>query len=118
MIVGYARVSICGQPLESQQAGLTAAGYEKVFAEKISGAVTDRKALAKAIEAPGPGDTLVVTRLDRLARGTRDLLNILDAIGKQGASFKSLADPWADTTTDIGKLITTVLGGLLNSSVH
>jgi DNA invertase Pin-like site-specific DNA recombinase len=110
--IGYARVSTDGQTLDSQQATLTAAGCAKVFAEKISGAVTERKALARAIEALGPGDTLLVSRLDRLARSTRDLLNILDAIGKRGASFKSLADPWADTTTDIGKLITTVLGGI------
>jgi DNA invertase Pin-like site-specific DNA recombinase len=58
------------------------------------------------------GDVLVVTRLDRLARSTRDLLNILDAIGKAGAGFKSLKDTWADTTTPHGRLMLTVLGGL------
>ena len=58
------------------------------------------------------GDVLVVTRLDRLARSTRDLLNILDIIGKAGASFKSLGDTWADTTTPHGRLMLTVLGGL------
>jgi DNA invertase Pin-like site-specific DNA recombinase len=112
MIIGYGRVSTDGQSLESQHAALTAAGAEKVYAEKISGAVTERPALMKTIAALGPGDTLIVTRLDRLARSTRDLLNILDTIGKRQACFKSLADPWADTTTDIGKLITTVLGGI------
>jgi DNA invertase Pin-like site-specific DNA recombinase len=55
---------------------------------------------------------LVVTRLDRLARSTRDLLNILDAVGKAGAGFKSLKDTWADTTTPHGRLMLTVLGGL------
>ena len=68
--------------------------------------------LAKAIRRLEAGDVLVVTRLDRLARSTRDLLNILDAVAKAGASFKSLADAWADTTTPHGKLLLTVLGGL------
>ena len=60
----------------------------------------------------GEGDTLIVTRLDRLARSTRDLLNTLDAIAKKRAGFKSLADAWADTTTPHGRLMLTVLGGL------
>ena len=70
MIVGYARVSTEGQTLEAQQAALAGAGAERVFAEKISGAVTERRALAKAIAELGPGDVLLVTRLDRLARST------------------------------------------------
>jgi DNA invertase Pin-like site-specific DNA recombinase len=74
--------------------------------------VTDRKALGGAIAALGAGDTLIVTRLDRLARSTRDLLNTLDAIGRAGAGFGSLADAWADTPTPHGKLMITVLGGL------
>jgi DNA invertase Pin-like site-specific DNA recombinase len=98
MIVG-ARVSTDGQTLDAQQAALAAAGAEKVFAEEVSGAVTERKALARAIAALGVGDVLIVTRLDRLARSTRDLLNVLDAVGKAGAGFRSLADTWADTTT-------------------
>ena len=98
MIVGYARVSTDGQTLDAQQAALRSAGCEKVFAEKQSGAKTDRAQLAKAIAALGPGDTLVVCKLDRLARSTRDLLNTLDAIGKAGASFRSLSDSWADTS--------------------
>jgi DNA invertase Pin-like site-specific DNA recombinase len=89
-----------------------------VFAEKVSGAVTERKALAKAIAACGPGDTLIVTKLDRLAQSTRDLLNTLDAIGKAGAGFKSLADTWADTTTPHGRLMLTVLGGLAEFERH
>lgn len=78
MIIGYARVSTDGQTLDAQLAGLRAAGAERIFSEKISGAVTDRKALGKAIAGLGEGDVLLVTRLDRLARSTRDLLNVLD----------------------------------------
>jgi DNA invertase Pin-like site-specific DNA recombinase len=58
------------------------------------------------------GDVLIVTRLDRLARSTRDLLNIIDAVAKAGATFKSIHDIWADTTTPHGKLMLTILGGL------
>src|SRR5262249_9651735 len=112
MIIGYARVSTDGQTLDAQHAALTAAGAEKIFAEKISGAVTDRKALAKTIDALGAGDVLLVTRLDRLARSTRDLLNILDAVSKKGAGFKSLADPMIDPTSPHGKLILSVLAAL------
>jgi DNA invertase Pin-like site-specific DNA recombinase len=105
MIVGYARVSTDEQSLEAQHSALTAAGATKIFSEKISGAVTERKALARAIAELGPGDCLLVTRLDRLARSTRDLLNTLDAIAKAGAGFRSLADAWADTTTPHGSFI-------------
>jgi DNA invertase Pin-like site-specific DNA recombinase len=118
MIVGYARVSTDGQTLDAQQAALRSAGCEKVFAEKQSGAKTDRAQLAKAIAALGPGDVLVVCKLDRLARSTRDLLNTLAAIGDKGASFKSLGDSWADTTTPAGKLMLTVLGGLAEYERH
>jgi DNA invertase Pin-like site-specific DNA recombinase len=111
-VYGYARVSTDGQTLASQEAALTAAGCAKIYAEKVSGVVTDRKALGKALAALQEGDTLVVTRLDRLARSTRDLLNTLDAVGKKGAGFCSLADAWADTSTPHGKLMLTVLGGL------
>jgi len=111
-IIGYARVSTDGQTLDAQQAALKAAGAEKVFSEKVSGTVTDRKALGKALAALGQGDVLVVTRLDRLARSTRDLLNVLATIAERGAGFRSLNDQWADTTTPHGKLMITVLGGL------
>ena len=70
VILGYARVSTDGQTLDAQQSALSAAGVERVFAEKVSGAVTDRKALARAIATLGPGDVFLVTRLDRLARST------------------------------------------------
>ena len=111
-IYGYARVSTDGQTLAAQEAALTAAGCAKIYSEKVSGVVIDRKALNRAIAAMQEGDTLIVTRLDRLARSTRDLLNVLDAIAKKGAGFKSLADTWADTTTPHGRLMLTVLGGL------
>jgi DNA invertase Pin-like site-specific DNA recombinase len=111
-MIGYARVSSDGQSLEGQQEALKAAGCSKVYAEKISGVATERRALARAIAAIGQGDTLIVTRLDRLARSTKDLLNTLDSVAKAGATFKSLGDPWADTTTPHGKLMLTVLGGL------
>ena len=117
-MVGYARVSTDGQSLEAQQAALKAAGAERIFAEKVSGAVTDRKALAKALAGLQTGDILLVTRLDRLARSTRDLLNILDAISKAGAKFKSLADAWADTTTPHGELMITILAGLATFERH
>jgi DNA invertase Pin-like site-specific DNA recombinase len=112
MIIGYARVSTDGQTLDAQQSALRQAGAERVFAEKVSGAVTERKALAKAIAALGVGDVLLVTRLDRLARSTRDLLNVLAAVAERGAGFKSLADPMIDTTSPHGKLIIAVLGAL------
>src|SRR5262249_12872527 len=112
MIVGYARVSTDGQTLDAQQSALQEAGAARVFAEKVSGAKTDRQQLARAIGALAAGDTLIVTKLDRLARSTRDLLNTLDAIGKAGASFRSLGDGWADTTTPHGRLMLTVLEGL------
>jgi DNA invertase Pin-like site-specific DNA recombinase len=111
-VYGYARVSTDGQSLDAQRAALKAAGATKVFAEKESGARTDRAQLAKAMVALGAGDVLVVTRLDRLARSTRDLLNTLAAITEKKAGFKSLADAWADTTTAHGRLMLTVLGGL------
>src|SRR5262249_44709698 len=79
---------------------------------KASGAKTDRKALSKAIAALGTNDILLVTRLDRLARSTRDLLNVLAAVAERGAGFKSIADAWADTTTPHGRLMLTLLGGL------
>jgi DNA invertase Pin-like site-specific DNA recombinase len=112
MIIGYARVSTDGQTLDAQQSALRQAGAEQIFSEKISGTVTDRKALARAIAELGPEDCLLVTRLDRLARSTRDLLNVLDTVSKAGAGFRSLADAWADTTTPHGRLMLTVLAGL------
>src|SRR5262249_25907822 len=116
--IGYARVSTDGQTLQAQTEALHGAGCAHIFAEKISGAYSDRPQLAKAMAALGEGDTLIVCKLDRLARSTRDLLNTLDAIGKAGATFKSLGDAWADTTTPAGKLMLTVLGGLAEYERH
>jgi Resolvase, N terminal domain len=109
---GYARVSTNGQDLGSQEAELMAAGAAKVFKEKVSGAKTDRAELAKAVRRLEPGDVLIVTRLDRLARSTRDLLNVLATVGEHEAGFRSLRDAWADTTTPHGRLMLTILGGL------
>jgi DNA invertase Pin-like site-specific DNA recombinase len=111
-IYGYARVSTDGQTLAAQDAQLHAAGCAKVYSEKVSGAGTDRVELGKLLKRLDKGDLLIVRRLDRLARSTRDLLNILDAVAKAGAGFRSLADAWADTTTPHGGLMLTVLGGL------
>jgi DNA invertase Pin-like site-specific DNA recombinase len=111
-LFGYARVSTRDQNLAAQDAELRTAGCAKVFKEKISGAKTDRPELLKAIGRLEPGDVLVVTRLDRLARSTRDLLNVIAAVAERGAGFKSLKDAWADTTSAHGRLMLTVLGGL------
>ena len=112
MIYGYARVSTDGQSVDAQVKQLRAAGAGQVFRETASGAKSDRKELAKALKALADGDTLLVTRLDRLARSTRDLLNTLDTIAKAGAAFRSLGDAWADTTTPHGRLLVTFLGGI------
>jgi DNA invertase Pin-like site-specific DNA recombinase len=112
VVIGYARVSTDGQSVADQVATLKAAGASKVFSEKASGAKTDRPALARTIKSLGAGDTLLVCRLDRLARSTRDLLNTLHTVGEAGASFRSLGDSWADTTTAHGRLMLTILGGL------
>jgi DNA invertase Pin-like site-specific DNA recombinase len=109
---GYARVSTRDQDLAAQEAELMAAGCAKVFKEKVSGAKTDRAELAKLLRRIEAGDVLIITRLDRLARSTRDLLNVIAAISDRGAGFKSLKDTWADTTSPHGRLMLTVLGGL------
>ena len=110
--IAYARVSTDGQTLDSQIEALKAAGATQVFAEKLSGAQTDRPQLRRALNALGTGDVLIVTRLDRLARSTRDLLNTLHTITERGAAFRSLADAWCDTTTPHGRLMTTLLAGI------
>src|SRR5829696_1410478 len=111
-VYGYARVSSDGQTLDAQIAQLKAAGAEKVFREKISGARADRPELSRLLRKLAPGDRVLVTRLDRLARSRRDLLNTLAAIGDRKAGFRSLNDAWADTTTSHGRLMLMVLGGL------
>ena len=110
-VFGYARVSTDGQTLASQDAELMGAGCAKVYAEKVSGARSDRPELGKLLRRVEAGDLLIITRLDRLARSTRDLLNILHMLAESGAKFKSLHDPWADTTTPQGELLVTILAG-------
>src|SRR3954447_24129727 len=112
MIYDYARVSTDGQSVAAQVQQLTAAGCAKVFREVASGVRTDRIQLRRALAKLESGDVLMVTRLDRLARSTRDLLNTLASITDRKAGFRSLADAWADTTTAHGRLMLTVLGGL------
>ena len=112
MIYGYARVSTDGQRVDAQVKQLKASGAETVFRETASGARADRAQLRRALAQLAKGDVLMVTRLDRLARSTRDLLNTLDAIAKAGAGFRSLGDAWADTTSAHGRLMLTILGGL------
>jgi DNA invertase Pin-like site-specific DNA recombinase len=112
MIYGYARVSTDGQSVAAQVASLQDAGAAKVFRETASGAQTDRAQLRKVLAALDAGDVLMVTRLDRLARSTRDLLNTLATVTGKGAGFRSLSDAWADTTTPHGRLMVTMLAGL------
>ena len=112
MLYGYARVSTDGQSVSAQVAELKIAGCDRVFSEVASGAKTSRAQLERAIKAVEPGDVLMVIRLDRLARSTRDLLNTLAAVAERGGGFRSLRDAWADTTTPHGRLMLTVLGGL------
>jgi DNA invertase Pin-like site-specific DNA recombinase len=112
MIYGYARVSTDGQSVDAQVRQLTKAGCKKVFRETASGAKTHLPQLRKALDQINADDVLMVTRLDRLARSTRDLLNTIATITDRKAGFRSLADTWADTTSPHGRLMLTVLGGL------
>jgi DNA invertase Pin-like site-specific DNA recombinase len=115
MKYGYARVSPGGksESVDAQVRQLTKAGCKRVVRDvHVSGAKTDRAQLRRAIAQLEPGDVLMVTRLDRLARSTRDLLNTLAAVADRKAGFRSLGDAWADTTTSHGRLMLTVLGGL------
>jgi DNA invertase Pin-like site-specific DNA recombinase len=112
MQIGYARVSTDGQTLDAQQASLKQAGAEKVYSEKISGVVTDRRQLKKAIDSLNEGDLLIVSKLDRLARSTRDLLNTIATITDRGAGFKVLDNPAMDTTSAHGRLLLNILGSI------
>jgi DNA invertase Pin-like site-specific DNA recombinase len=106
---GYARVSTVGQTLEAQLEQLAAAGCTTVFREKASGANLERRELSKMLKAIGPDDEVTVTRL---ARATFDLFSLVKAIVDAGARFRSLAQPWADTSDSTGRLMLAVLGGL------
>jgi DNA invertase Pin-like site-specific DNA recombinase len=108
-MIGYARVSTQDQDLSGQLAALKGAGASTVFKEKVSGVKADRPQLAKLMKALQPGDVVIVTKLDRLGRSTRELLNLLHQIDEAGAAFKSLGDPLFDTTTSQGRLLSTML---------
>lgn len=112
MKIGYARVSTKDQKLENQQSRLAEAGCEMVFGEKISGAVRARPQLEALLNQIRKGDVVVVTKLDRLARSTAELLRISEALNEKEAGIQSLNEPWADTTTPAGKMIMTVFGGI------
>jgi DNA invertase Pin-like site-specific DNA recombinase len=113
MFVGYARVSSTDQDLTVQQEALRAAGCEKIFGEKKSGRrADDRPALIEAIDFLRSEDTLLVTRLDRLARSTQDLHNLLAQVDAKGAGFRCLAQSGVDTTTSSGKLTLAILGAV------
>lgn len=111
-LIGYARVSTQGQNLEQQRARLSELGCSRIFEEKISGAKRDRPELSRMLDHLREGDVLVVTRLDRLARSTSDLLQIAELLRMKGAGLRSVAEPWADTTTPAGRMILTVFAGI------
>jgi DNA invertase Pin-like site-specific DNA recombinase len=111
-IVGYARVSTADQDLTGQLEALKAAGATTIYREKISGARAHRPQLAKLMASLKPGDVVTVTKLDRLGRSTRELLDLIDHIGKAGAAFRSLGDPLWDTSSAQGRLLSTLLAGI------
>jgi len=113
MLVGYGRVSRSSQSLDIQLAALHAAGCEKIFAEKRSGtSASDREALAEAIDWCREGDTLVVTRLDRLARSVGDLFNILERLTVKRVGFTCLQQSSVDTNSSSGRLMLAILGAV------
>ena len=112
MLTGYARVSTDDQDLTLQRAALKEAGCKQIFEEKASGAKRDRPELARMLEQLREGDVVVVTRLDRLARSTRDLLDIAERLREGGAGLRSIAEPWADTTSPAGRMVLTVFAGI------
>jgi len=112
MKIGYARVSTTEQHLDVQLSELKKAGCEKIYKEKITGTHQNRPELLRMIDQLRKGDEVIVWKLDRLARSTRDLLEICDRIGAAKASFRSLSESWADTTTAGGKMILTVFAGI------
>jgi DNA invertase Pin-like site-specific DNA recombinase len=112
MRIGYARVSTEEQHLSIQLELLQQAGCTRVFQEKRSGTMRERPVLLQLLEQLREGDTVVVWQLDRLARSTRDLLELVERIHTAGARFQSLTEPWADTTSHVGKFILTVFAGL------
>jgi DNA invertase Pin-like site-specific DNA recombinase len=110
--LGYARVSTYGQTLDAQLEQLRAEGCAKIYREKASGAQADRRELLRLLKGLAAGDVVTVTRIDRLARSTFDLFAIVKRIVDAGGQFRSLAEPWADTSTSTGRLMIAVLGRL------
>ena len=110
--VGYARASTYGQTSDAQLDQLRAHGCKPIFREKVTGAKADRRELLRLLGSIGPGDVVTVTRIDRLARSTFELFALVRRIVDAGAQFRSLAEPWADTSTSTGRLMIAVLGGL------
>lgn len=111
MIVGYARVSTTGQSLDVQLEQLQTAGVEKIFQEKISGVKQSRPQLVAMLDFVRGGDTVVCCKLDRIARSTRHLLEIVEALEVKGVSFKVL-NINLDTSTPTGRLMLTMLAGI------
>jgi DNA invertase Pin-like site-specific DNA recombinase len=111
-IIGYARVSTQDQHLTGQLEALTMAGAATIFREKISGARADRPQLAKLMATIKAGDVVLVTKLDRLGRSTRELLDLIERISNAGAAFRSLGDPLWDTSTSQGRLLSTLLAAI------
>ena len=112
MLIGYARVSTDDQHLDGQRAALRAAGCQRIYEEKISGATRNRPELTRLLEHLREGDVVVATRLDRLARSTRDLLEVAELLKQANVGLRSLAEPWADTTSPAGKMVLTVFAGI------
>jgi DNA invertase Pin-like site-specific DNA recombinase len=112
MLIGYGRVSTTGQNLEIQRAQLVNAGCDKIFEEKLTGTDRKRPQLMRLLQKIDQGDTLIITSLDRLARSTHDLFEITRKLEEQGVDFKSLREPWADTTSAMGKFLLAVFAGL------
>jgi DNA invertase Pin-like site-specific DNA recombinase len=111
MRIGYARVSTLEQNPALQRDALKAAGCDKVFEDRASGAKAERPGLAQALEYARPGDTLVVWRLDRLGRSLKDLIDRVQELESRGIGFKSLREGF-DTTTGSGRLVFHVFGAL------
>jgi DNA invertase Pin-like site-specific DNA recombinase len=110
-IYGYARVSTCGQELDLQLAQLRSAGCERVFCEKESGAKDERRELKRMLRRLKADDVVIVSALDRLTRGgPYKTLSILNEITSRGAAYKSLAEPWADTTHELGEVLAALVG--------
>jgi DNA invertase Pin-like site-specific DNA recombinase len=112
MRLGYARVSTDDQNLDLQRERLHGAGCERLFEERVSGARRDRPELARLLDQLRRDDVVVITRLDRLARSTSNLLEIAEAIRAKEAGLLSLAEPWADTTSPAGRMVLTVFAGI------